>query len=167
MVDPLIRPCVQRELRSTWRLPESVQWTETKAGVSFLQQLQLIATQAGSKRLVIMDGTTTYHPSLLQKAKEWDDESVGLVLISGDKRVGIYVFTTDAICDFKTRFTTQTGTLEESLAPLTEIHSVVPVSGCKGLVAARQYGRRPSVCRAKTGSLARETHGRYLGATEP
>jgi len=52
------------------RLPESVQWIEAKAAVPVLQQLRLIADQAGSERLVIIDGNTTYHPNLLQRQKE-------------------------------------------------------------------------------------------------
>jgi phosphatidylglycerophosphate synthase len=127
MVDPLIGPCVQRELRSAGRLPESVQWIEAQADVSVWQRLQLIAAQAGSERLVIMDGTRTYHSSLLQKAKEWNDESVELVLSSGDKHVGIYAFSADAICNFAKRCTAQTETLQEILARLTEIRSVAQI----------------------------------------
>jgi phosphatidylglycerophosphate synthase len=92
-----------------------------------LQRLQLIAAQTGSERLVIIDGTTTYHPSLLQKAKEWNDESIGLAWISGDKHVGIYAFTDDAICNFKSSYMTQTGTLQELLVRLTEVHSVAQI----------------------------------------
>jgi hypothetical protein len=130
MVDPFLRPGVLRELCSTGRLPESVEWIDGKADVPVLQRLQLIATQAGSERLVIIDGSATYQPSLLQKAKEWNDEIIGLVLTSGGKHVGIYAFTAQAICDFKDSYSAQTGTLQELLARLTEIHSVaqIPVS---------------------------------------
>jgi phosphatidylglycerophosphate synthase len=124
MIDTVLRPRAQRELHSTGRLPESVEWIEANAGVSVLQRGQLIAAQTGSKRLVIIDGATTYHPSLFQKAKEWNDESGELVLTGGDKHVGIYAFTTDAIWNFEKRCTAQTGTLQELLARLTESHSV-------------------------------------------
>jgi hypothetical protein len=80
VVDPVLRQRVKQELCRTGRLPESVHWVETKANISVLQRLQLIAIQAAGERLVIMDGGTTYHASLLQKAKEWNDESVGLAL---------------------------------------------------------------------------------------
>lgn len=121
---------VQRALCSTGRLPESVQWIEAKADVSVVERLQLIAAQAGSERLVIIDGTTAYHPSLLQKVKEWDGESVGLVLSSGDKHVGIYAFTVEAICNLDGRYPEQAVTLHELLASLTEIHSIdqIPVA---------------------------------------
>ncbi len=127
IVDPILRPGVQRELCSTGRLAESVEWIDGKADLPVLQRLQLIASQAGSERLVIIDGSATYHPSLFQKAKEWVEESVGLVLISGGKPIGIYAFTTQAICDFKNSYTAQTGTLQELLAPFTEFHSVAKI----------------------------------------
>ncbi len=130
MLDPLIRPGVRRELRSTGRLPESVQWIEARADVSVLQHLQFIAAQAGSERLVIVDGSATYHRSLLQKAKEWNNESVGLALTSGDKPAGIYAFTEEAICDLKKSYPAQAGTLEGLLALLREMQYVtrIPVA---------------------------------------
>jgi uncharacterized protein (TIRG00374 family) len=128
--DPLLGPRVQRALRLTGRLPEPVQWIAAKADVSVVQRLQLIAEQAGSERLVIIDGNTTYHPSLLRKVKEWSNESAALVLSSGDKHVGIYAFTVGAICSFDERYLTQADTLPELLAPLTKIHSIdqIPVA---------------------------------------
>jgi uncharacterized protein (TIRG00374 family) len=130
MVDPILRPRAQRELRLTGRLPESVQWIEADADVSVLRRVQLIAAQAGSKRLVILDGATTYHSALLQKAKEWSDESIGLALTSGEKPVGIYAFNAEAICDLKESYPTQAGTLEGLLAPLREMRYVtrIPVA---------------------------------------
>jgi len=127
VVDPILRRQVQRLLWWTGRLPESVQWIEAKAAVPVLQQLRLIADQAGSERLIIIDGNRTFHPSLLQKAKEWNDESAALVLSSGDTPVGIYAFTAEAICDSKKSYPAKTGTLQELLAALTEIHSVAQI----------------------------------------
>jgi uncharacterized protein (TIRG00374 family) len=127
LVDPILRRYVQRQLWWTRRLPESVQWIEAKAGVPVLHQLQLIANQAGSERLVVLDRSATYHPSLLQKAKEWNDESAALVLSSGDTPVGIYAFTAKAICDSKKSYPAKAGTPQELLAALTEIHSVAQI----------------------------------------
>jgi len=127
IVDPMLRPRVQRELSLTGRLPGTVQWIEANADVS-LQRLQLIAAKTGSKRLIILDGATTYHPSLLQKAEEWNDENGDLVLTSGKKHVGIYAFTSGAIRNFQKRCAAHTGTLQELLARLTEIHSVEQIS---------------------------------------
>ena len=133
VVDPILRRRVQRQLWWTRRLPESVQWIEAKPDVSVLQLSQVIAAQAGSERLVIIDGSATYHPSLLQKAKEWNDESTALVLSSGDRPVGIYAFTAEAICDSKKSYRAKADTLEELLAALTEIHSVAQISVAEDL----------------------------------
>lgn len=129
VVDAILRRRVQRQLWWTGRLPESVQWIETRAEVAVLQQLRLIARQAGSERLVIIDGNTSYHPNLLQKAKEWKNESIGLALTSGDKPAGIYAFTVQMIRGLEKRHPALAGTLQELLARLTEIHSVsdIPV----------------------------------------
>ena len=130
VVDPVLRRSVEQELRSTGRLPESVEWIEAKAEVSILRRLQLVAVQIGSERLVIIDGTTTYHPSLLQKAKEWNGENVSSVFSSGGKPVGIGAFTAQAICDSPKNYPVQPRTLHELLAAYTQIHSVdqIPVA---------------------------------------
>src|SRR5262249_21597378 len=73
-VDPLLRTRIQLELGSTGRLPKSIQWIEANADVSPAQRLQRIAAQSRSDRLILIDGTTTYHPSLLQKTTDWNDE---------------------------------------------------------------------------------------------
>jgi phosphatidylglycerophosphate synthase len=130
VVDPVLRRLVQRQLWWTRRLPESVQWIEAKADVPVLQQLQLTLAQGGSERIVIIDGTRTYHPSLLQKAREWDGKNAGSVLSSGGKPVGICVFNAQVICDSTNSCPGQPRTLQELLAALAEIHSVdqIPVA---------------------------------------
>jgi len=132
--DPALRRRVHRELCSTGRLPQSVQWIEAKADVSVSQQLQLIAAQASSERLVIIDGTAAYHSSLLQKAKEWKGESAGLVLKSNDKPVGIYALTVEALHSIEEGYAAEADTtLQELLASLTEIHSVDQISVAEDL----------------------------------
>ena len=133
VIDPILKPHVQRQLWWTGRLPESVQWIEAKADVSLLHRLRLIAAQANSERLVVIDGNTTYHPNLLQKAKEWNSGSIGLALTNGDKHVGIYAFKAEALCDFEMRAAAHTGTLQGLLTSLSEIHSVTHISVGKDL----------------------------------
>ena len=124
VVDPDLRRTVEQDLRSTGRLPESVEWIEAKPEVSILRRLQMVVGQIGSERLVIIDGTTTYHPSLLQKAKDWNGENVSSVFSSGCKPVGVGAFTADAICDWPESYPVEPRTLHELLAAYTEIHSV-------------------------------------------
>jgi uncharacterized protein (TIRG00374 family) len=127
LVDPILRRYVQRQLWWTRRLPESVQWIEAKAGVPVLHQLRLVADRASSERLVMLDGSATYHPSLLQKAKEWNGESAALVLSSDETPVGIYALTAEVICDSKKSHLAKAATLQELPAALTEIHSVAQI----------------------------------------
>jgi phosphatidylglycerophosphate synthase len=125
VADPTLRRRVQRALFFTGRLPESVEWIEAAAGASHSQRLLLIVNKAPSERLVLIDGNTTYHPSLLKKASEWDNESTALALTSGDKLVGIFALSVEMIHDFAERCPTQVGTLKELHASLIEMHSVV------------------------------------------
>jgi phosphatidylglycerophosphate synthase len=129
VVDPVLRRTVEQELRSTGRLPDDVPRIEASAELSILRRLRLIAAEAGSERLVIIDGTTMYHPSLLQKALDWNGEQVGSVLSSGGKPVGIGAFTAEAIRDWPESHRVQARTLHELLAAYTEIHSAdqIPV----------------------------------------
>jgi phosphatidylglycerophosphate synthase len=124
VIDPVLRRTVERELHSTGRLPESVEWIEAKAEVSILRRLQLVAAHTGNERLVIIDGTTTYHPSLLKEIKDWSGKNISSVLSSGGKPIGIGAFTVDAICDFPKSYPVQARTLSELLAAFTEVHFV-------------------------------------------
>jgi phosphatidylglycerophosphate synthase len=133
VVDPSLRRHVQRELWWTRRLPESVEWIEAKAEVSILRRLQLLAAQMGSERLVTIDGTTTYHPSLLQKAMDRNGEQVSSVLSSGGKPIGIGAFTAEAIGDWPESDPVHARTLHELLAAYTENHSVDQVSVAEDL----------------------------------
>ena len=125
--DPMTRESVQRELLCTKRLPESVEWIETCGGVPLSQQLQLIAAHARSERLVVIDGNTTYHPSLFQKASEWKGESSALALTSGDQPVGVYVLSAETVGNLAELCPSQVGTLEELYAALAATRSVICV----------------------------------------
>jgi phosphatidylglycerophosphate synthase len=125
VIDPAARRRVQRNLFWTGRLPESVQWMEAGAGMSFPERLRLILTQAGTERLVLVDGNKNYHPSLLRKAGEWSDEDLAMVPTSGDQPVGIYALSANMIRDLAEHCPTQMETLEELRARLVATHSVV------------------------------------------
>src|SRR6266850_673413 len=131
VADPTIRRNVQRPLFFTARLPESVEWIEAAAGASHSQRLLLIVNKAPSERLVLIDGNRTYHPSLIRKAAEWNNERSALALTSDDELAGILVLPVEMIRDFAERCPTQAGTLNELHASLTEMYSVVsmPVAG--------------------------------------
>ncbi len=152
VADPTIRRKVQRALFFTGRLPESVEWIEAAAGDSHSQRLLLIVNKAPSERLVLIDGNRTYHPSLLRKAAEWNNERSALALASDDELAGIFALPVEMIRDFAERCPTQAGTLKELHASLTEMHSVVSMP-----VAEDQWQRvnTPEDCEAAERKLDR------------
>jgi phosphatidylglycerophosphate synthase len=125
VADPTIRRKVQRALFFTGRLPDSVEWIEAAAGTSLSQRLLLIANRAPSEWLVLADGDSTYHPSLLRKVSELGNECTALALMSGNKLAGIFALPVEMIRHFAERCPTQPGTFKELHASLKEMHSVV------------------------------------------
>jgi phosphatidylglycerophosphate synthase len=123
--DPITRRIVQRALFFTGRLPQSVEWIDAAADTSFSQRLLLIVNRAPSGRLILIDGNRTYHPSLLRKAAEWDNERSALALASDNELVGIFAVPVEMIRDFAERCPKQAGTLKEVHASLSEMHSVI------------------------------------------
>src|SRR5258707_3003633 len=152
VADPNIRRKVRRTLFFTGRLPESVEWIEAVAGPSHFQRLLLTINKASNERLVLIDGNRTYHPSLLRKAAEWNNERSALALASGDELAGIFALPVEMIRDFAERCPSQAGTLKELHASLTEMHSVVSVP-----VAEDQWQRvnTPEDCEAAERKLDR------------
>jgi phosphatidylglycerophosphate synthase len=131
VVDRITRLCVQRKLSSTKRLPESAQWIESATGASLSQRLRLVANQAGSKRVVLIEGNATYHLSLLRKASEWNDKGAALALTSGDKFVGIYALSAETIRNIADHASPHVGSnlqeLQTSLGLVTSVvHEPVP-----------------------------------------
>jgi phosphatidylglycerophosphate synthase len=124
VVDPGARRRVERGLRAMKHLPESVEWIETTAGISLLKQLDFICTYVGSERLILVDGSTTYHPSLLRNASEWSEDAAP-VLTSGDKPVGICALSGETIRHLANDRSTQAATLLDLYASLIAMDPVV------------------------------------------
>ncbi len=152
VADPATRRKVQRALFFTGRLPESVEWIEAAAGASLSQRLLLIVNKAPSEWLVLVDGNTTYHPSLLRRASESGNERTVLALMSGDQLAGVYALPIEMIRDFAERCPMQAGSLKELHASVTEMHSVVSMP-----VAEDQWQRvnTPEDCEAAERKLDR------------
>ena len=125
VVDPLSRPRIQRELVRTRRLPESVHWIEVDSSASLSQRLRLIAAQAATEHLVLIEGSTTYHPSLLRKADDWNDQAESLALTSGGRPIGIHTLSVERMLYLADRSLTQARCFEELHASLTAMTSVV------------------------------------------
>jgi uncharacterized protein (TIRG00374 family) len=125
VADPTIKRNLRRALLFTGRLPKSVEWLDAAAGASLSQRLLLIANKVPSERLVLIEGNRTYHPSLLRKAAEWNDEKSALALASDDELAGIFVLPVEMIRDFAERCPKRARTLKEVHASLSEMHSVI------------------------------------------
>ena len=133
VVDPILRWWVQSELTSIGRLPECVQWVEARADLALSRQLRIVAAYACDERVIILDGRTTYHFSLLQKAKESNAGGIDVVLESGGKDVGIYALTGATIGDFEKHPEAQAATLHQLLAPLAGRSSLTGISVAEDL----------------------------------
>ena len=128
VVDPILRRRVQSEVSSIGRLPESVQWIEVRADVPLSQRLRIVAAHACDERVIILDGKTSYHFSLLQKAKESNADGIDMVLESGGKDVGICALTAATILDFEKHSEAQAATLQQLLAPADRRPSLTRIS---------------------------------------
>jgi len=144
VVDPVSRPRIQRELVRTRRLPESVRWIEVDSSASLSQRLRLVAAQAAGERMVLMEGSTTYHPSLIRKAGEWNDQAEPLALTSGDRPIGIHALSAERMRYLADRCPIRTGSFEELHASLTSTMSVVCIPVPE---AVWQRVRTPQDCR--------------------
>jgi phosphatidylglycerophosphate synthase len=123
VVDPTTKQSVQANLGRTGRLPESVRWIEVDADASVAARLRLVASQTESRCLVLVDGGTTYHPSLIRKAAEWNDDGA-LTLTSRERATGIYALSVDAVRDFGRCCPAETSTPGEPEASLAAIGSL-------------------------------------------
>jgi phosphatidylglycerophosphate synthase/choline kinase len=133
VVDPMARRTVQRNLLWTRRLPACVEWIEANSEAPIAQTLLSAAAQANGNRLVLVDGNTTYHPSLLKKAVEWNGRGGSLAVTSGEESIGIHALSVETLRDCAERFSTQVTTLHEFHVCLRDMHSVICVPVDAGL----------------------------------
>jgi len=162
VADRLTSLSVRRELSSTGRLPNSVQWIETAAGASPLQALELIAKQLSNERLVFVEGNATYHPSLLRKATGWKDERAAMALMSGETPVGIYAFSAETFHQFAEGCETQGEPRADLHASLMTMQSVVCMDVAENLwQRVRDAEDRRSAERKLNGWLVKPTDGMF------
>jgi CDP-alcohol phosphatidyltransferase len=74
-----------------------VQWIETEADAPLRERLRLVAASVSGQRVVLVDGGTTYHTSLIRRASEWNNERTTLALTSVDLPAGLYALSRDTL----------------------------------------------------------------------
>jgi phosphatidylglycerophosphate synthase len=118
------RPGLVRDLQSTGRLPEAIQWFELGTGAGSLPAILARLVTETRKRLVLIASDRTYHPSLHQRVGGGYRAGGALALITGIQLVGIYALSRDVTLDLAKHGPSNIQCLEELHAWLTSTHSV-------------------------------------------
>jgi len=88
---------VAQELIRTRRLPPSVRWIDVEPGSSFQERMRRVANEVRTQRVILVDGSATYHASVIQQVSEWSSDSATLALTSDGLPVGLYALSTDEL----------------------------------------------------------------------
>jgi hypothetical protein len=115
---------VQRDLQSTGRLPNSVEWFQLGDGSTFLPSLLGQLGGEVDEPLILIAGDRTYHPSLHRRAAEWNGDGEALAFTSGSHLVGIYALSRNVAIDIAAHSPANVGCLEELHAWLSSTHAV-------------------------------------------
>jgi phosphatidylglycerophosphate synthase len=121
------------QLMRTDRLPESVQWLEAKPNASFQEQLRLVAGQLTCKRVVFIDGSSTYHASLIRQASDWTDDQTVLSVSSAGVPAGLYALSVDRLRNFAADGVEQASSLEHLKAVFSASHCITSVNASEDL----------------------------------
>ena len=131
VTDPATGPSARRELLRTGRLPETVEWIEPGEERS-LPSLMARLLDEKATHLVLVDGDCTFHPSLQQRAGEWNGEGA-LALVTDGQLVGIYALSASvaldlAAIDFVADAPASAGSFEQIDAWVTSTQTVERVT---------------------------------------
>jgi uncharacterized protein (TIRG00374 family) len=162
VADATARQSAQRELVRTGRLPESVQWLEVKADAPLLERLRLVAASASSQRVVLVDGSTTYHSSLIRQASEWNNERTTLAPTSVDLPVGLYALSADTLRTLAEHCPIEPRSLDELHASIGAVHALASINVSEDLwQRVRTEKDRRIAERKLDGWLVKPTDGMY------
>jgi phosphatidylglycerophosphate synthase len=123
VADAATKQNAKRELMWTGLLP-SVQWLEAGADASLRERLCLVAARVSNQRVVLADGSATYHTSLICRACEWNNEATTLSLTSADVPVGLYALSSETLLDLIANCPMEASDLEELHALISATHPV-------------------------------------------
>jgi CDP-L-myo-inositol myo-inositolphosphotransferase len=98
------------ELRLTGRLSKFIEWREPGAGTNVSSLLREVA--ATSEHLLLLQGSRTYQPALLDSVSQWKEPTGALALTTGDELAGVYALSQAAALEFANDCNAEIGTLE-------------------------------------------------------
>ena len=67
------------------------------ASSPFQERVRTAANEVRSQRVILVDGSATYHRSVVQLVSEWSSDSAMLALTSDGLPVGLYALSTDEL----------------------------------------------------------------------
>jgi phosphatidylglycerophosphate synthase len=122
------RQNVQAELASTKRLPAALRWIDAEPDTPLRERLSILASEVPGRRVVLVDGSTSYHPSLIRQASEWSDQEKVFSLQSADQPAGLYALSLEALSDVVADCPGRTYDLEEFCLPAGCAHPITAVN---------------------------------------
>ncbi len=124
VVDAAIGPAIERDLLTTKRLPESVEWLYTRAGETPLARvLERAIAEAEEHHVVLIAADRTYQPSLHRRVSNWNGERA-LALTTGSQVVGLYALSRDIAFQIGEYCPPTVDSLDDLHAWLTSMHLV-------------------------------------------
>ncbi len=123
-VDPLTRRAVETGLLDTGRLPKSVEWLETSPDLHLIQLLELFQYLSNDNRLLLIEGSRSYHPVVFKTAMDRTEKDGPLFLTTDGKPVGICVLPENFALDFYCRPSSDVRNLHQFYEFLKRIHTV-------------------------------------------
>jgi phosphatidylglycerophosphate synthase len=124
VIDRAKGPWIQRNLRKTGRLPNTVEWCGVIAGEEFFLFLLGQLASETNGHLVLIAGDRVYQPSLHKIAGEWDGEGNALALVTGRELVGICSLSRETAIELSRRCPAVASCIEDVLAWLSLTHPV-------------------------------------------
>jgi phosphatidylglycerophosphate synthase len=122
--DTVTRRKVERELLAMGRLPQSVDWLETRSDTPLTERLRRIVSKPRRGRVMLVACDRIYYPALFRQASEWDNATCALALTNSDHLIGIYALPANLVLDVAEHCPSTIHTLEDLHAWLLSTNSV-------------------------------------------
>lgn len=84
-------PRIRYEILRSGRVPAGVEWIEVPVGTTIPSILQIARLTRGPVALIW--GSRTYHPDLLRRLQEWDEEAGTIEFVHSGEPIGLFALT--------------------------------------------------------------------------